>query len=117
MGARRDEEGNHERLLRETEALRRALEQSKAEIERLREEKGNLKRRLALMEGSPGVLALSDGSAEAARVPTSKGFDRRTKAPDGEKGIRRPTRAPRPCAASTRAQPDWANPLTTSRAP
>lgn len=84
-----------ERLEAEKEALRGSLEESEArrraleeENERLRErgkqleERGKqLEERLARLEGSPGVLALSDKTAEAAGVPSSKTYYRRPTQP------------------------------------
>lgn len=64
--------------------MRRALERSEAENNRLRNEKLSWEKRrkdlegqLARLQGTPGVLALSDRTAEAASVPSSKVFYRR----------------------------------------
>lgn len=69
---------------REIERLRKELERVRHERDALKDENRKLKERLARWEGSPGVLALSDKTAEAAGVPTSKVYYRRPTTPDGD---------------------------------
>ena len=85
----RDSESD--RLREELDATRRALEESERQRKALEdkyravdEENKKLRERLSRLEGSPGVLALSDKTAEAGGVPSSKVYYRRP-TPDAEK--------------------------------
>ena len=86
---------------RKAEAERRQLDEQLRRVEKenhelrkknhdLEQKNRSLERRLARLLGSPGVLALSDKTAEAAGVPSSKTYYRRPapRNPDGSK--RRP---------------------------
>lgn len=96
-----DESAEIQRLREELEAQRRKAEiererleddlrRAENEIQILRKEKRDLERRLARFEGSLGVLALSDKTAEAAGVPSSKTFYRRPTEPGPDGSKRRP---------------------------
>lgn len=122
------DDGDH--LRRENDSLQRRLAESQAEVDRLRkdneklnQDNDKLREQLVRLQNSPGVLALSDRTAEAAGVPSSKTFYRRPTAPAGErkpsggqpghpgKGRRRPTPNRPPIELTLDHCPDCKNPL------
>lgn len=88
--AREEVEARKEALEEELDRTKKEYDRTKTEFDRTKKEYERLRKYVARITGTPAFLALSDKTAEAAGVPSSKVYYRRAaeRNPDGSK--RRP---------------------------